>query len=970
MTARTPTAARRMGQFSTTASALALAAMLATPAFAQDPAAPPPDATAPTPGNPDAEGAAAPDTAPADDGGEIVVTGIRAGVRNSIDIKRRNQSIVEVVSAEDIGKLPDLSIAESIARLPGLAAQRVNGRAQVISIRGLSPDFTTTLLNGRPQASSGDNRAVEFDQYPSELLNSVVIYKTPDANIAGMGLSGTADLRTVRPLAFGKRAIAINVRGELDGTKRLNDDVRNYGGRLSVSYIDQLSDTVGVAIGFAHLDSPSHNKHFKGYNYETFCCGQEQRITPADAQDNSFLTGQEIFAYSRRNVRDAVIGIVEWEPDDKLHTILDLYYSRFKQRETMRGAQWFSNVWADSQTFTNVATENRGGTDLAVSGTANGVAPQLRNDYNTRDDWLVSAGLNNEYKFSDQLRLIADLSYSRNKRKESIVETYAGYGCCATAATQNDNRVFDSISWDISGNEFPEYSNGLNYADASQVSLGDRAPWGGWGHDGAMKNPNVRENVYSGDVDLRWEPQQFFEAIDIGMNFTRRDKKKHVDEWDLMLKNGRAQVLLGSDVLVDPTSLGYAGFGNVISYNVPDAIDQYYDITVLEDANHFDKAWHIREDVLTFKLRAMFAIGDLHGNAGVQVVHQDQQSEGQRINTDISPIEITPVQDGSKYTDFLPSLNTYYDLGAGHRIRFAAAKVLARPRMDELRANLTPGFGNPCLGSPPCVPGQEIHPWTASGGNPKLKPWRAKALDLAYEWYIGKGSYISVAGFYKKLDTYIYNQTLPYDFGGLPLPSSAAGIPPGVIISPIGSITQPANGNGGSIKGIELSGALELGRIARFLEGFGVISSLSKTKSNLNPTDPTTGSPTDVRIPGLSGTVFSLTGYFEREGFQARVGYRYRSPFKGEVVQLFATRGFTEILADKQVDAQIGYTFPETSRMLPNLGILLQVNNVTDSPYRTLIGVDGGPTTTDGSRFIETYEKYGRQYLLGFNYRF
>ena len=139
---------------------------------------------------------------------EVVVTGLRAGLESSINTKRNETSIVEAVSAEDIGKLPDTSIAESIARLPGLAAQRVNGRAQVISIHGLAPDFTTTLLNGRQQASSGDNRAVEFDQYPSELLSGVVIYKTPDAEVSGMGLSGTADLRTVRPLTFGDRAVA------------------------------------------------------------------------------------------------------------------------------------------------------------------------------------------------------------------------------------------------------------------------------------------------------------------------------------------------------------------------------------------------------------------------------------------------------------------------------------------------------------------------------------------------------------------------------------------------------------------------------------------------------------------------------------------------------------------------------------------------------------------------------------------
>lgn len=950
--------ARYLARLASAASTLAMAMAFAGVAHAQN--APTDPAAAPQPGQPDA-------TKPAADPGEIVVTGIRAGLRNSIDTKRKEQGIVEAISAEDIGKLPDVSIAESIARLPGLAAQRVNGRAQVISIRGLSPDFTTTLLNGRQQASSGDNRAVEFDQYPSELLSSVVVYKTPDANIAGMGLSGTADLRTVRPLAFGKRAIAVNIRGELDGTKRVNHDMRNWGGRASISYIDQITPQLGIALGFAHLDSPSHNNHFKGYNYETFCCGQEQRITPASEQGDSFLTGQEVFAYSRLNQRDAAIGILEWQPSDKLHTVVDLYYSRFKQRETMRGLQWFSNVWADNQTFTNVVGEDHGGTRLGVSGTDNGVAPQLRNDYNTRTDHLFSAGLNNEYKFADELSLRTDLSYSSNKRDESITETYAGYGCCTTAANQNNGRVFDTIKWDLSGNGFPTYSNALNYADASQVSLGDRAPWGGWGHDGATKSPHVKEQVYAGDIDLHYEPTGLFEALDVGANFTRRDKKKRVDEWDLMLKNNRTEVLVDPSLLVDPTTLGYVGLGGILSYDVPGTVARYYDIVALEDANHFDKAWSIREDVLTLKARAQFHAGNLHGNVGVQVVRQKQESSGSRIDVSTTPIVIAPTTGGATYTDVLPSLNAYYDLGGGHRIRFAASKEIARPRMDELRANLTPSFGNPCLGSPPCVPGQEIHPWSASGGNPQLKPWRADALDVSYEWYIGKGSYLAVAGFYKKLNTYIFNQTLPYDFSGLPLPSTAAGIPAGVLISNIGTITQPANGNGGTIKGIEISGALEFGRISRALEGFGVLGSLSRTTTNLNPTsDP--NSPT--RIPGLSKTVYNITGFYEKAGFQVRASYRYRSPFKGEVVQLFANRGFTEILADKQVDAQIGYTFPKGSR-LADLGILLQANNLTDSPYRTRIGLDGGgPATANGGKFIETYEKYGRQWLLGFNYRF
>ncbi|HRN62634.1 MAG TPA: TonB-dependent receptor plug domain-containing protein, partial [Luteimonas sp.] len=128
----------------------------------------------------------------------VRVTGIRSAIATAIELKSDSTSIVEVVSAEDIGKLPDISIADSISRLPGLTMQRVDGRAQVIHIRGMSEQFGGTLLNGREQVSTGGSRGVELDQYPAELINGVVVYKTPDATLLGQGLSGTIDMQSIR----------------------------------------------------------------------------------------------------------------------------------------------------------------------------------------------------------------------------------------------------------------------------------------------------------------------------------------------------------------------------------------------------------------------------------------------------------------------------------------------------------------------------------------------------------------------------------------------------------------------------------------------------------------------------------------------------------------------------------------------------------------------------------------------------
>ena len=899
---------------------------------------------------------------------EVIVTGIRRGIADSISIKRNETSLVEAISAEDIGKLPDVSIAESIARLPGLAAQRVNGRAQVISIRGLAPDFTTTLLNGRQQASSGDNRAVEFDQYPSELLSSVVIYKSPDAEISGMGLSGTADLRTVRPLDFGNRAIAVNLRGEVIEGDALNDDVNNYGGRFSISYIDQLADgKLGIALGYAHLDSPSQNEHYKAYGYEAF---PAEASSPDSADGALFLNGQEVFATSRVNTRDAVIGILQWRPNDRFQSTLDVYYSQFDQEETLRGAQWFSNFYADGATYSNVETEDRGGSFFARSGTLNNGVPILRNDFNTREDELFSIGSNSEFELDDRTRLTADLSYSSNSRKEVILETYAGYGLGVggvTPATPDVGRTRDTIGFEINDDGYPTYNEGLDYADASQVSLGDRAPWGGWGHDGAIRFPDVEESVYSVDLKAERDFDGPITKLTAGVNLTNRDKMKRVDDFDLFLKNGRQQVLVDPQYLVAPTSLGFAGFGDVIAYDLSRALDVYWDRAPILDANFFDKNWDIEEEVVSYFAKADFELGRFRGNIGVQVVDQTQESTGVVINglEPGQPIQPISVTEGANYTDVLPSLNLIYDLGSGHRIRFAASKTLARPRMDDLRANVTPGFNSLVCTGQTCLPGQTVNPWSASGGNPELEPWRANAYDLAYEWYVDPTTYISIAGFYKELESYIYQQSGTFDFSGIPLPSTASSIPAGVIISNIGQITLPANGNGGIVEGIEISGALNFGTVWEPLDGFGVTGSVSFTESDLNPAPD----GQIVRIPGLSGMVYNMTGYFERDGFQARISKRFREAFKGEVVQLFATRGFTEILDDEQIDAQVGYTFQSGS--LEGLGLLFQVNNLTNSPYRTRLGLDGGGTTTaDGAVLPETYEEYGRQYLFGINYRF
>jgi len=901
--------------------------------------------------------------------GAIVVTGFRRSLQDSIAIKRRERSVVEAVSAEEIGKLPDNSIAESIARLPGITAQRVKGRAEIVSIRGFSPDFTTVLLNGRQQASSGFNRAVEFDQYPSELMGSVVVYKSPDASISGMGLAGTVDLRTIRPLEYGKRAIAVNLRGQLDQGGGRNDDFSKYGWRGSVSYIDQNDDgTLGWMMSYAHLNAPSHINETKNWFY---------------GEDNGAQTlmGDEIRASNARDIRDGITGTLEWKPSDVVHSVLDLYYSRFKQDNATRGAEWFSSSWTDGLTYSNVEVEDHGGVPFQVFAHIDNAVPLLRWNTNTRTDHLFSAGLNNEFRLAENTHLLADLSYSSNKRDESDTEIFGGYGCCSAVDPADGRtptgRVFDSYDRTVPTNGFLHDDNfTLDYADASQVSLGDRSAWNGYGYDGHVKDPHIKETLYSGDLTVRqdFEGSGFSNVIssaEAGLDYTHRHKDKTVDEVDLFLKNGRLQSLIDPQFITGPTSLGYSGNMDVLGVQASDLVKHgdYYDIVPTLDQGHYDKSWDIEEDILTWKAKANIDSGDLHGNLGIQIVQQKQKSSGLRIDTTVDPIVVTPVDQSAKYTDVLPSLNLFYDLNQQHRIRFALARVMARPRMDDMRANQVPGFdGSLCNivlpPNVPCAPGVVVHPWSAEGGNPKLEPWRAEELDIGYEWYGGKASYFSVHGFYMWLDNYIYTQSIEADFTGVTAPpidlATLQANCNGCTISPIGSLTAPANGQGGWIGGVEVSGAFEFGRITHVLDGFGATGSISYTDYKL--AKAATETFVHPVLPGFSKWVYDLTGYYEKNGFQARMSWRHRSKYEGEVVALFANLDHPLTQPDEQVDAQVGYTFQPGSS-LNGLGVLLQVSNVLNSPYRTY-KTDGLPA------WLERYEEYGRQWMLGASYHF
>ncbi len=882
----------------------------------------------------------------------VVVTGIRGSIESSIAIKKHSDSIVEAITAEDIGKLPDVSIADSIARLPGLSAQRVGGRAQVISIRGMSDDFAVTLMNGRELVSTGMNRGVEYDQYPSELINGVTVYKTPDATLSAQGLSGTVNLQTLRPLDLKDRSISVNLRGEKNGNGKLNADSSDTGKRFSISYVDQFAErTIGVAIGYAHLDSPMQEKNFSSWGWDTSSWADPtcNGLGP-NTCDVTMLQGAEFHATSTKQVRDGFMASVEFKPSKDFHSMLDMYYSKFDQTSIGRSLVWSNAPSWDGTGIINPVIGTFPGTTtrLVTGGTFTGVYPVEQSNLNTRQDTLSAIGWNNKFNL-DKWKIDADLSYSRADRKERTLEMYAGLGDHAS--------VTDNFKFSIPANSqgIPRFTTGANMADTSIISLNDPA---GWGQNAFERQPTVKDQMSSFKLSGRHELSGIFSDIETGVNYSNREKIHHDYDQAYFLKGGNGSsngvsAPIASSLLLAPTSLSFGGIPGVVAYDVLGALGKYFDPPVRDSvqASAWKRNYTITEKVTTAfaKLGIDTALGNvpLRGNLGLQAIHTNQRATGTKNNDETSSLA-----GGATYTDVLPSMNLTFDLDQYTKdsyVRFGAAQTMARPRMDDLKAGVSGSIGT------------EPVTWSGNGGNPGLQPWRANALDLSLEKYFGKQSYIAGAVFYKNLKNYIYNQQSLFDFTGFPNPSQATPI---CLVNQtncnVGILNTPTNGQGGVVKGTELSGSFEGALVSKYLDGFGVLASVSNTQSTIKPNGPEGAT---ASLPGLSGLVSNVTVFFEKYGFSTRISERQRSAFRAEALGPHGDRVSTEIMKDSVVDFQMGYAFEAGS--LKGLSVLLQVNNLKDTPYkeRYVGGVNGNMDA------LMTQNNYGRQVLFGINYK-
>jgi iron complex outermembrane recepter protein len=888
----------------------------------------------------------------------VVVTGIRAALQNAINTKKNLQVISETVSAEDIGKLPDVSIAESIARLPGLAAERIDGRAQRISIRGLGPDFTTSLLNGREQVSTNDGRGIEFDQYPSELLSSVNVYKTTQAGLAAQGIAGTVDLRTVRPLAYGRRAAVVTGRYQYKSLGQLLPDVEANGYRLTGSYIDQFIDgKLGVALGVAHMYDPSGTQRTEAYDTST-----SNAKTTDGVGLGSLLSpgGLKVNASTTAVTRSGVMGVLEYKPTDNLSMALDVYYSTFLSEQNNRGVevnlgQGINAGWIRStvRSANNYVTEGQFVGRYAI-----------RNIYNENDATVKALGFHTDYDLSDATTIGFDFGYSAAERETQFIETQPCYsngltGAAAACATS-------TIGYKLNADGGLNLTIADNLADPNRVVLAD--PYG-WGAAGFGKFPKVNDELKTYRFDIRHEfsGDVGVKSIELGVNYSDRRKERTFFEQQYRISNATAPI--PASLIAGTVNLGFGGLGNAIVFNPLTAIATgalRNDTSIANEWWQGNRNWNVDEKITTVFFKANidteFAGIPVTGNAGVQYIYTDQSSDGFFAgyflgNAAGSQGGARPVSDGVTYGEVLPSLNLSFEPADDLFVRVGLGRVLSRPNMADMRVTREINFNRDLILSTDPY----RSPYTGDGGNPLLRPTISNNLDLAVEKYFGRKGVVSLAVFQKNLETYLRPGGDRYflDLSGYPSPSWITD-GAGNVIRPrlqTAFVTTPGNAKGGRLSGVEFAVSLPGELLSEALDGYGVYFNISQNASDVEFADSRAGK---TELPGFSKTTANLALYYEKHGFQARVSGRYRSSYLQDIVAFDANVERRVSEPETIIDAQIGYEFPASSP-LNGLSIILQGSNLTDEPWTNYY--------PDPKRVLN-YDTYGATYQLGVTYKF
>ncbi len=948
---------------------------------------------------------------------EVVVTGTRESIQSSIAAKRASDLVVEVLTADDIGDIPSLSIGEALETLTSAAAHRDQGTATEVSIRGMGPFLGSTTFNGRESTNGSGDRSVNFSMFPSELFNKLQIYKSQQASLIEGGVSGQIALGTVRPIDYGKRRFQSDIKANYNPN---NDDIANaehdVGYRISGSYVDQFEGEgfgeFGISIGAQKNLVSNPEQEYRTSSawrdcrndpdvsagiYSSGNCDSGQgdlrmEVDPATgtAPDAGtpvvFVPSQRSF---RQNIteddRESVFTSMQWRPTDRFELNFDYQYSD----------RVFDEVRNDL-VFAEQRRVNPEGLVVSPEGyieryNNNGRIETL-STFQERLEEYNGGGIGMVIQVNDRLELSFDASISSTSRRENIIHT----------RLQSEPR-------DIYGNDVPA---GTDRPDTSYILSGGESDvaqitvtnFDVNNHDLFADNARTRVDLNQarenditairGDMRLEtdWGPVHSIEAGVRGslLEFKSwprvRIQDSHPDdaipdasvacrnetfpEKSFMKEPANGQPLVtnvdeNGNLIREGTGNTYATFDplclarELYGGMIPDIPEPQRTVSNV-DVEERTLAGYVQANY-----RTELARRPVRGNFGLRIVSTDVDSTGLRttftsarnedgtITVNEEGDNFYSVTGGDSYVELLPSFNAVMDLNEDLLLRAGVYRGLSRPDPADM------GFGRTLtVDDDDATSISEVVGRATANGNPDLEPLTSWNVDLALEWYPNPDTIVAVGGYYKRFLGGFENTQRVEEFL-IDDQSFQADV-----------TTTRTKDDHSTLKGFEVTLAHAFTHLPGFLSGLGTKLSYNWADADFEFEDQTFGAS---RVLDESGNVVSeriglipaanLFG-FSKEVLSAQVYYQI-GKLDLQAIYKYRSKYFQQFVSSPGIIRYIGNTGVVEARatyeIRPNLTVRIEVLNLFDEPRRNFI-----PTPNS----LSELNSYGPRIFLGIRAKF
>lgn len=763
---------------------------------------------------------------------EVTVVGFAKSIQDSIDIKRNADTVVQAISAADLGGLPDVSIADALGRVPGITVTRSGGQAGTIQVRGMGEGFVFSTLNGREQVSPNGTRAMEFSQFPSELIQSVEVYMSPKASLIEGGVAGTVEMKTANPLAMEEeQKVVIGVRGSYNDQAGDIYGAEEFGQRLSLSFQKKLfDDTLGIAVGYAHLVQPRSASRFEQYNYETdpyiLISGKGLNTHVVDENFNALPTtdrpnsvfmaeGFEVFQTGGEETRDGYVAAIQFEPNENLSIQSDLFYSKFESDSYSRGFR--IQPLKNAQVTSVVLWENNavvGGEFLTSDASPTAFNLQINSNDVTQTNELLSGGLNLKWT-EDALTVALDLSHSdaSGEQADGVVRAhlYRPKSASVPGTDPFERDPDQSMTYLLDGINVPSISLSRDYTqyDSNGVSNLRMTNY--------ERYPRINDDVISAArLDLKYELElPLISSVEAGVRYSERNHKDRRQvfvygdgangtirtDWSLPITTENSDVVnwkgefskFPSFLAIDGDAIIKQAYEDgLVLGPVPKATDDNLNPTAsprsIEPAARWGEGrdWsmkqrsNIDENVTAIYLQANISTSlfdrDLVGNIGIRHVRSDQSS------TALLNVNGNPEKGAREICDEVGECRvdfSYQDLGAKYDHNLPSLNLnYSLAENDQLRLAVARVLSRPPINrlaasdseGTVSVVGNEAH--FNYGGDtatsPFLTPFIADQVDISYEHYMPEtnGSFV-IAGYHREIKSFIQDITYEnYDFRG------------------------------------------------------------------------------------------------------------------------------------------------------------------------------------------------------------